>query len=123
MIKVALVSIPAERARPILDLCVSLQDVAMRVVGWAMVLARAAVFGLLAQLSIDMGLDAIGGMAAYADTVILGLVLLICVYLVRVMSLGRRNPWVFLRAVRSVQMLAFSTSSSAPRRPDGRGRS
>ena len=113
MIAVALVSIPAERARPILDLCVSLQDVAMKVVSWAMVLAPAAVFGLLAQLSIDMGLDAIGGMAAYVGTVILGLSVLICVYLVLVLILGRRNPWVFLKAVRSVQLLAFSTSSSA----------
>ena len=113
LIAVALVSIPAERARPILDLCVSLQDVAMKVVGWAMALAPAAVFGLLAQLSIDMGLDAIGGMAAYVGTVILGLAVLICLYLVLVMILGRRNPWVFLRGVRSVQLLAFSTSSSA----------
>lgn len=113
LIAVALVSIPAERARPILDLCVSLQDVAMKVVGWAMVLAPAAVFGLLAQLSIDMGLDAIGGMAAYVGTVILGLAVLILVYLVLVLILGRRNPWTFLKAVRSVQLLAFSTSSSA----------
>jgi len=113
LIAVALVSIPAERARPILDLCVSLQDVAMKVVGWAMVLAPAAVFGLLAQLSIDIGLDAIGGMTAYVGTVILGLAVLICVYLVLVLVFGRRNPWVFLRGVRSVQLLAFSTSSSA----------
>ncbi len=113
LIAVALVSIPAERARPILDLCISLQDVAMKVVGWAMVLAPAAVFGLLARLSIDMGLDAIGGMAAYVGTVILGLVVLICLYLALVMILGRRNPWVFLKAVRNVQLLAFSTSSSA----------
>ena len=113
LIAVALVSIPAERARPILDLCVSLQDVAMKVVSWAMVLAPAAVFGLLAQLSIDMGLDAIGGMAAYVGTAILGLAVLILVYLVLVLILGRRNPWVFLKAVRSVQLLAFSTSSSA----------
>ncbi len=113
LIAVALVSIPAERARPILDLCVSLQDVAMKVVGWAMVLAPAAVFGLLAQLSISMGLDAIGGMAAYVGTVILGLVVLILVYLVLVLILGRRHPWVFLKAVRNVQLLAFSTSSSA----------
>jgi Na+/H+-dicarboxylate symporter len=113
LIAVALVSIPAERARPILDLCISLQDVAMKVVGWAMVLAPAAVFGLLARLSIEMGMDAIGGMAAYVGTVILGLVMLICLYLVLVLILGRRNPRVFLRAVRSVQLLAFSTSSSA----------
>ncbi|MCL4790826.1 MAG: dicarboxylate/amino acid:cation symporter [Gammaproteobacteria bacterium] len=113
LIAVALVSIPAERARPILDLCVSLQDVAMKVVGWAMVLAPAAVFGLLARLCIDMGVGAIGGMAAYVGTVLLGLLVLIGMYLLIVLILGRRNPREFLRAVRSVQLLAFSTSSSA----------
>ncbi|MEZ5563305.1 MAG: dicarboxylate/amino acid:cation symporter [Gammaproteobacteria bacterium] len=113
LIAVALVSIPAERARPILDLCVSLQDVAMKVVGWAMVLAPAAVFGLLARLCIDMGMGAIGGMAAYVGTVLLGLLALIGMYLLMVLILGRRNPREFLRAVRSVQLLAFSTSSSA----------
>jgi len=47
LIAIALVSIKPERAKPLLDLCVSLQDVSMKVVSWAMLLAPMAVFGLL----------------------------------------------------------------------------
>jgi proton glutamate symport protein len=113
LLAVALVSIKAERARPILDLCVSLQEVSMKIVSWAMALAPAAVFGLLAQISVEIGFDAIVGMAVYVGTVLAGLLTLVLFYLVVVASLARRSPWGFLRAIREVQLLAFSTSSSA----------
>ncbi len=113
LMAIALVSIKPERAKPLLDLCVALQDVSMKVVSWAMVLAPAAVFGLLAQISVQTGLDALLGMAAYIGTVVLGLLLLLIFYLLIVSILARRNPLVFLRKIREVQLLAFSTSSSA----------
>ncbi len=113
MMAVALVSIAPKRAQPILDLCIGLQEVAMKIVSWAMALAPAAVFGLLAKISIDLGLDAVFGMAAYVGTVVLGLLALVGFYLLIVALLARRNPWRFLAGVREVQLLAFSTSSSA----------
>lgn len=113
MIAIALVSIKPKRARPILDLCVSLQEIAMKIVSWAMAIAPAAVFGLLAKVSIEVGLEAIVGMAVYVGTVILGLVLLYVFYLLVVTVLARRNPWKFMKSIREVQLLAFSTSSSA----------
>ena len=64
-------------AKPLLDLCVSIQDVSMKVVSWAMVIAPLAVFGLLAQISIEAGLNALLGMTAYVGTVLLGLLLLL----------------------------------------------
>lgn len=113
LMAVALVSIKPERAKPLLDLCVSLQDVSMKVVSWAMALAPAAVFGLLAQISVQAGLDALLAMSAYMGTVILGLFLLLVFYLLIVALLARRNPFEFLAKIREVQLLAFSTSSSA----------
>ena len=113
LIAIALVSIKPENAKPILDLCVSIQDVSMKVVSWAMVIAPLAVFGLLAQISIEAGLNALLGMTAYVGTVLLGLVLLLLFYLAIVTILGRRNPLDFLAKIREVQLLAFSTSSSA----------
>lgn len=110
---VALVSIASSRAKPIIDLCIGIQDVSMKVVSWAMALAPAAVFGLLAQICVQIGFDAIVGVAAYAGTVILGLLALLVFYLLIVASVGRMNPVVFLRRIGSVQLLAFSTSSSA----------
>jgi proton glutamate symport protein len=113
LMAIALVSIKPERAKPLLDLCVSLQDVSMKVVSWAMALAPAAVFGLLAQISVQAGVDALLGMSVYVGTVLLGLLLLLIFYLVIVAGLARRNPLTFLRNIREVQLLAFSTSSSA----------
>ena len=113
LVAVALVSIKPERAKPLLDLCVSLQDVSMKVVSWAMVLAPAAVFGLLAQISVQVGVDALLGISVYVGTVILGLLLLLIFYLLIVTVFAKQNPLSFLRNIREVQLLAFSTSSSA----------
>lgn len=112
-VAVALVSIAPSRAKPIVDLCVSLQDISMKVVSWAMALAPAAVFGLLAQVCVQVGFDAIVGVGAYMGTVLLGLVSLLGFYLLVVISLVRRNPITFVKAIWGVQLLAFSTSSSA----------
>lgn len=110
---VALVSIAPARARPLLDLSGSLQEVSMEVVSWAMLLAPLAVFGLLARLTIQIGFDALVGMSVYVATVLLGLFLLLALYLVVVWIASRRSPVTFLAAARDVQLLAFSTSSSA----------
>jgi proton glutamate symport protein len=85
----------------------------MKVVSWAMALAPAAVFGLLAQISVQLGFDALLGMSAYVGTVFLGLLVLLIFYLVLVAILAGRNPLTFLGDIREVQLLAFSTSSSA----------
>jgi Na+/H+-dicarboxylate symporter len=112
-IAVAMVSISERRAKPLLDLCVSVQDVSMKIVSWAMALAPIAVFGLLAQISVQVGFDAIIGVATYVATVLLGLVILLGFYLLIVTVLARRSPVAFLRSISNVQLLAFSTSSSA----------
>ena len=112
-IAVAMVSISERRAKPLLDLCVSVQDVSMKIVSWAMALAPIAVFGLLAQISVQVGFDAIIGVATYVATVLLGLVILLGFYLLIVTVLARRSPLAFLRSIFNVQLLAFSTSSSA----------
>jgi Na+/H+-dicarboxylate symporter len=112
-IGIALMAMPAVRAQPLLDLMASVQELSMTIVSWAMLLAPFAVFGLLAQITIKIGFDAILGMSAYVGTVLLGLALLLITYLGIVLVLGRRSPLTFLADVREVQLLAFSTSSSA----------
>jgi proton glutamate symport protein len=110
---VALATIDPKRARPLLDLFGSVQELAMKIVSWAMALAPVAVFGLLAEISYEVGLDAITGMSVYVGTVILGLALVLVMYLTIAWVLGGRNPMRFLSTIRAVQLLAFSTSSSA----------
>ena len=85
----------------------------MTVVRWAMILAPFAVFGLLAQLTAKIGLDALIGMAAYVATVLLGLLLLFAIYLIVLFIGAKKKPLSFLSATREVMLLAFSTSSSA----------
>ncbi len=109
----ALISTPPEYSKPLLDLLNAIQEVCMTVVRWAMLLAPLAVFGLLAQTTINTGIEALLGMMIYVVTVLVGLALLLLFYLTVVFLVSRKNPWWFLQAVREVQLLAFSTSSSA----------
>ena len=113
VVGVALVVMPAPKAAPLFDLLESLQNVCMTVVRWAMKLAPLAVFGLSVRLTATVGLDALVGMAAYVGTVLLGLGMLMVVYVVLAMVIGGHRPRTFLRAARDVQLLGFSTSSSA----------
>ncbi|WP_298753956.1 dicarboxylate/amino acid:cation symporter [uncultured Arcobacter sp.] len=112
-IGVALMNIEEEDARPLKDLAKSLQAFSMKVVDWAMKLAPYAVFGLLCNITIKIGFDAISSMSMYVLTVILGLLLLLCFYLIMVYFVAKIKPLDFLRKIREVQLLAFSTSSSA----------
>ena len=113
LIGVAMVSLPKNQARPLVELAGATQQVTMQVVSWAMRIAPLAVFGLLAQITTRIGLDAILAVSVYVGTVLLGLLLLLGFYLGIVTVVGRRSPWEFLQRIREVQLLAFSTSSSA----------
>jgi Na+/H+-dicarboxylate symporter len=109
----ALISMRPEQAGPLLSLLGSLQEVCMTLVRWAMLLAPVAVFGLLARLTLSMGLDALIGMAIYVGTVLAGLAVLFTLYLGIVAVVAKQSPWAFVVAIREVMLLAFSTSSSA----------
>ncbi len=113
IVGVALVSMPPVQSRPLLDLLGSLQQVCMTVVRWAMTLAPVAVFGLMARLTSQIGLDALISMAFYVTTVLLGLMLMFVLYLLMLFVFTRQAPGEFLRATRELLLLAFSTSSSA----------
>ncbi len=113
IIGLALVSLSPPKSKPLLDLLGSVQEVCMTIVRWAMLLAPLAVFGLLAQISMKVGVQAMLGMAVYVGTVLGSLFILLVFYLVVITFIGRRPPLWFLKNVREVQLLAFSTSSSA----------
>ena len=85
----------------------------MIVVKGAMRLVPLAVFGMMAQLSSSLGLASLAGVGMYVLTVGLGLALLLGLYLGLVRVLGKQSPGRFLQKIREVQLLAFSTTSSA----------
>tara|TARA_R110001592_G_scaffold309760_1_gene584197 strand:+ start:35240 stop:36688 length:1449 start_codon:yes stop_codon:yes gene_type:complete len=113
IVGIALISMAAEQSKPMLDLLGSLQQVCMTVVQWAMRLAPIAVFGLMARLTSQTGIEALLGVAVYVATVLIGLALLFALYLALVSLLTPETPMGFIKAVREVVLLAFSTSSSA----------
>ena len=90
-----------------------LLEIAMLIVKWAMYLTPWAVLGLMAQAMAEVGVATVAGMAAYLATVIAGLLVLLLIYLALVALVARANPLRFLAAIAPVQLLAFSTSSSA----------
>jgi Na+/H+-dicarboxylate symporter len=113
IVGIAMLAMPQDQARPLLDLMGGLQSVCMVIVKWVLRFAPIAVFGLMADISARVGLKAIAGMAVYMGTVILGLVLLLALYLLIVLVMAKRSPLSFLRDTREALLLAFSTSSSA----------
>ncbi len=70
-------------------------------------------FGLLAQITRKVGIAALAGMSAYMGTVLLGLSCLLVLYALIVRLVAGLGVRRFLGRIREVQLLAFSTSSSA----------
>lgn len=103
----------ARRIEVLLKAFDGLLEIAMLIVKWAMYLTPWAVLGLMAQAMAEVGVATVAGMAAYLATVIAGLLVLLLIYLALVALVARANPLRFLAAIAPVQLLAFSTSSSA----------
>lgn len=109
----ALISIPAQQSKPLFDLFSALQEVSLRIVSWAMLLAPLAVFGLIAQLVANLGIEVLAGIAIYVFTVMLGLLIVACLYFAVAKITSGQSLKVFFINVRELLLLAFSTSSSA----------
>jgi len=117
IVGIALLSIKTKAAKTARDLCEFTQDTCMMVVGWAMWIAPVAVASLMISTISTMGTSALAGIGYYMACVLGGLAILFYVYMVIVLVIARRNPLDFLAGIRSAQMVAFSTSSSAATMP------
>lgn len=113
IIGVAITQLADKTKQPILRLLSAIQEICMTVVKWAMRIVPYAVFGLIAQLISSVGVNSLKGIGVYIATVLIGLLLLLIIYLFVVSILGKSNPIAFLKAIKDVQLLAFSTTSSA----------
>jgi Na+/H+-dicarboxylate symporter len=109
----ALVSMPRERAEPVLNLLFSIQEICMTVTRWAMHLAPFAVFGLMARTTAASGLSAITSLGLYVATVLSTLTAIFGLYAL-IVAVFTPVPVVrFLRSSKDVLLLAFSVASSA----------
>lgn len=117
LLALAMMSVEFRVVKPLYDLCVTGQILTMKIISWAMVIAPYAVFGLLTNVTIELGFDAVRTVISYMSTVLLGLGAMVGVYMIIIAALGGMSPFAFLAKIREVQILAFSTSSSAATMP------
>ena len=113
IIGIALLAIDNRDAEPLVRMLEAIQQICLTIVRWAMELAPYAVFGLMTQITSQIGLEALAGLGLYVITVLLGLLTLIIVYNLIVWLFSYLSPGNFIKAIKDVQLLAFSTSSSA----------
>jgi len=104
---------PKNKADRILSLLDGVLSVCMTIVRWAMFLAPWAVFGLIAKMASQVGIATLVGMSVYVATVTLGLALLIIGYYLCVFLFTSHSLKSFVTGIAPLQLLAFSTSSSA----------
>jgi Na+/H+-dicarboxylate symporter len=109
----ALALIQEDRRGTVLAFFNGVNDIAMIMVDWIMQLAPYAVFALLAAVVSQFGMGLLKSLLLYVIVVILGLVLHVAItYSTAVRALAGLNPLEFLRKIREVPVIAFSTSSS-----------
>ncbi len=113
IVGVAMISLPKESSKPLLDILESVQKITMKVVSWAMRLAPFAAFGLMVDIAARVGLTALTGLGAYMITVVIGLFLMMGVYIIIIKVFTGRPLFATFRMMKEAQLLAFSTSSSA----------
>lgn len=102
-----------ERGRTLIDGAEKLNDVMMQVVNVVMSIAPYGVFALMAKNFALQGIDLILPMIGYFGIVILVLICHVTGTLMLLLKfLGRISPNQFLKKMRTVQVFAFSTSSS-----------
>jgi Na+/H+-dicarboxylate symporter len=113
IVGVAMISLPKESSKPLLDILESVQKITMKVVSWAMRLAPFAAFGLMVDIAARVGLTALTGLGAYMITVVIGLFAMMGVYMIIIKVFAGRPLFTTFRMMKEAQLLAFSTSSSA----------
>ncbi|OEK00927.1 C4-dicarboxylate transporter [Roseivirga sp. 4D4] len=113
IIGIAIIQLPKKTIQPVLGFLEAIEEISMTIVSWAMLLVPYAAFGLIAEMTASVGIEGLAGIGYYIGVVLLGLFLLLILYMIVVFVLGGMNPFTFLSKIREVQLLAFSTTSSA----------
>ena len=113
MLGIALASIPAEKAEPVLKVLDGLFAAMMWIIGLAMRLAPVCVGALLFKLTATMGLEILRYLAQYVAVVLTALALhQFGVYAAILRVAAGASPRRFFGAVREAMIVAFGTSSS-----------
>ncbi len=117
---IAAISLPKEKTKAVLKVVDSLYDIILKMVDYIIRFAPYGVFALMAALVADnsSNLSIFAALGMYTLTVIAGLLLLIFVFYPLLVHLFTRiQTKHFIRNMYPVQLLAFTTSSSAATLP------
>ena len=117
---IAAISLPKEKTKAVLKVVDSLYDIILKMVDYIIRFAPYGVFALMAALVADnsSNLSIFAALGMYTLTVIVGLLLLVFVFYPLLVHLFTRiQTKHFIRSMYPVQLLAFTTSSSAATLP------
>ena len=115
---IAMILIPKKKSKPIKKFFDSLNDVILKIIDLIMLSAPYGVFALLATIIVEApSMDLFKALGLYSLTVLFGLLLLICIYIIIVKLFIGKSPSYFIKGISPAQLLAFSTSSSAATLP------
>jgi len=125
LLGVGLMQLPADKARPLLEVFRSLNDVVIKLVDVIMLMAPLGVFALIAATITSVAGDdlaqllrLLGALGLYMATVILGLAIHMGVtYTILLRTLSPMRLRRFYKGIAPVQLVAFSTSSSGATLP------
>lgn len=115
---VVLASVAKDKREAVAGGLGGVNDAMIQMVVWIMEVAPLGVFGLMADVVARAGVSILKALTVYALVVIAGLILhVLVVYASAVRIFARMSLTEFLKKVYSVQLIAFSTSSSAATLP------
>ncbi|WP_264548336.1 dicarboxylate/amino acid:cation symporter [Flavobacterium sp. N2820] len=115
---IAMILLPEDKSKPVKDFFDSFNEIILKMIDLIMLFSPIGVFALLAAIVAESpSLDLFKALGMYGLTVIIGLILVMCVYLVLVKVFAKKSPRFFINGISPAQLLAFSTSSSAATLP------
>jgi len=115
---IGLILIPDDKSKPVKDFFDGFNEVILKMIDIIMLAAPFGVFALMAALIVEApSSDLIIALLYYSLSVILGLALMICFYMLIVKVFTGKSPEFFLNGISPAQLLAISTSSSAATLP------
>ena len=118
LLGISLRLLPRERSEPVFRFVEGLHDAFILIVRGIMQLAPIGVFCLITPIVANLGFQVLSSLAAYCLTVIAGLALIQFVIYPSVVKICSPMPiGTFFRGIAQVQMVAFSSSSSAATLP------
>lgn len=113
IVGVSLVNLPEETSLPLLKVLYSVQEVTMAITKWTMKIAPLAVFGLMVQVTSQVGIETIFGLSMFIVTVLAGLMLTVLFYFALLRFYAGVSVRKFMANAKDALLLGFSIASSA----------